>query len=274
MRSISLLEKVYKTIDAVITAPLNEKVSARQNAKILILSGASNYKRIGAFINLINRVVPGIDRKASKYLMRSKKLPLAEGRLALLNYGSGSTVFRYQNAYGDHVVKISRVTMGKSLATLLKFSRQYKENSSKLAGWYNDKHLLVLPTHFLITQSSFLDTPCVASIQAYMYGKQEDLLRDFDDEQIVHMMKQDRQLGDQFMDFFRGTLHAIESEGLCLDMLGKNNLMLLTREDARQLLIVDYGIFNLDTLARDMPEKLKLVDKDIQRLKILAQRIA
>ena len=274
MRSISLFEKVYKTIDAVITAPLSEQVSAGQNAKMLIQFDASNYKKIGAFTNLINCVVPGVARKASRYLMRSKKLPLAEGKLALLNYGSGSTVFRYKSAHGDHVVKISRVTLGKPLAILLKFSRQYKENSVKLAEWYNNKFSLVLPSHFLITQSSFVDTPCVACLQTFMHGEQEDLLRDFDDEQIVHMMRQDRRLGDQFMDFVRGTLHAIESEGLCLDMLGKNNLMLLTRENSMQLLIVDYGIFNLDTLAREMPERLKLVDNDIQRLKMLAQRLA
>ena len=274
MRSIPLPGKVYKTIDAVITAPLNEQTSARENAKMLIQSGVPDYKRIGAFINLINRVIPGIARKASRYLMRSKKLPFAEGRLTLLNIGSGSTVFRYQNACGDLVVKTSRRTLGKPLATLLKFSRQYRENYNKLTKWYNDKHSLVLPSHFIITRCSLLDTPCVASLQSCMDGKHEDLLRDFDDEQIVHMMRQDQRLRDQFMCFIRGTLHGIKSEGLCLDMLGKNNLMLLTRKNVMQLLIVDYGIFNLDTLARDMPEKFKLVDRDIQRLKMLAQHIA
>ena len=78
----------------------------------------------------------------------------------------------------------------------------------------------------------------------------------------------------QFSEFIRGTLRAVESEGLCLDMLGKNNLMLLTHENAMQLLIVDHGIFELDTLARDMPEKFKLVENDVRRLKMLAQRMA
>ncbi len=44
------------------------------------------------------------------------------------------------------------------------------------------------------------------------------------------MMRQNGRLAAQFSEFIRGTLRAVESEGLCLDMLGKNNLMLLTHE--------------------------------------------
>lgn len=273
MKSTSLRDKAFKIIDAIITAPVHAQASAGQNARLLVQSGGSNYKKMGAFINLLDCFIPGIGRKASLYFLRSKKLALAEGRLTLLDFGSGATVLRYENASGDYVVKISRKSLGKPAVTLLQFSREYQESYSKLVAWYNQKYPIVPSSHFFISQSTFLDTPCIVCVQDFVDGEQEDLLRDYDDEQIVQMMKRDRRLGDEFMEFIRGTLQAVESEGLCLDMLGRKNLMLLTRDKVKQLVIVDLGVFNLDTLARDMPEKLKLVQDDVQRLKMLGQRI-
>jgi hypothetical protein len=263
----------YRAVDAAITAPLNAHVSNYQNVKLLIQPGASNHVKMGAFINIFNNFVPGTSRAVSNYLMRSDNLPLPRGQLTLLSYGTGSTVYRYENANEAYVVKTSRRTLGKPPSVLLKFSEQYRENFNKLDRWYNKRHCLVVPSLFLIIQSTLLNIPCVACIQGFVHGEQEDLLRDYDDAQIIEMMRHDERLGVQFKDFVWATVNSIRSEGLCFDMLGKNNLMLLTHEDGRQLVIVDYGIFNLDTLARHTPEKLKLVDKDIKRLKALAKRM-
>ncbi|MEH6588772.1 MAG: hypothetical protein V7746_00870 [Halioglobus sp.] len=99
-------------------------------------------------------------------------------------------------------------------------------------------------------------------------------MRDYDDDQIVKLVRQDVQLGEQLEDFIHATVNAVESEGLCLDFLGANNLMLLSYENRRKLLLLDHGIFDLGVLEKEQPEKLVRIKNDIKRLKGLAERIA
>lgn len=103
----------------------------------------------------------------------------------------------------------------------MRSSRQYKLNPSKLVNWYDNKCSPILPTDLIITQSSFLDTPCSACMQAFMHGEQEDLLHNFNAELIFYLMWHDSRVDDQFLHFIRGTPHAIESDGICPDILGK-----------------------------------------------------
>lgn len=273
-KSISFLDKFYRIIDALITAPLEESDTAYQHAKLLVSPASSQYKKIGASINFIASFLPGVNKAVSKYLLQSSKLPLPPGSFVLFNYGFGATVFRYQNASDDYAVKISRRSLGKNPAVQLEFCRQCIANFNCLCRWYNKRHSLAVSSHYLIVQSTVFNVPCVACIQALVQGVQEDLLRDYDDDQIVELAMQDPRLGEQLRDFIQATVTAVESEGLCLDFLGDKNVMLLNYGNRRTLVLLDHGVFDLSVLEKEQPEKLLRIKKDIERMKGLARRIA
>ena len=81
---------LYRSLDAVVTAPLRPRRSVAQYVGSILASRASNYGRVGSFVNLVDAVLPGTARRAGKLICRPIELPFPAEKVELLAYGSGA----------------------------------------------------------------------------------------------------------------------------------------------------------------------------------------
>ena len=81
------------------------------------------------------------------------------------------------------------------------------------------------------------------------------------------MSKEDDSFRDRVSFFARRTLDLVASRGLCVDLLGVENLLVVRDGGSWSLKLIDYGIFELASLERDSPAVLSRLRSRLRRLR-------
>jgi hypothetical protein len=252
---------IYKSLDAVLTAPLRPQQGRPGYLKTILNINSSNYERVAAGTNLVNSFVPGFARQVSSSLCDTSRFPLAEADIQLMSYGSGSTVFLIKMLDRDWVLKIYRRSLGKKGSSLDQIANHFKEKYETVSSWYNGRFNLVPPAHFLILYGPIFSSPAAAVLQPFIHGRKSDLFLDYSNANLLELMKNDQKLADRVLYFIERTLHIYNQHNLCIDFLGRENLMLVEENGRHKLLIIDNGIFNLNALylnARDVWKQMTI----------------
>jgi hypothetical protein len=98
-------------------------------------------------------------------------------------------------------------------------------------------------------------------LQPFIHGRKSDLFLDYSNANLLELMKNDQKLADRILYFIERTLHIYNQHNLCIDFLGRENLMLVEENGRHKLLIIDNGIFNLNALylnARDVWKQMTI----------------
>ncbi len=246
---------VYRSLDAVLTAPLRSRKPRLQHLRGVVSPRSTNYDRVGSLVRLVDAIVPGTDRAASRLLFRPDLLPLRSERVLLLGSGSGATVFLLESERRRCVVKAYRRTIGRSRESLVELAAEYRDRWKAIASWYEGPYDVVAPARYLILHGPLLGQPAVACVQPYFGGEKRDPFTDFEDGELPRLMREDEGLGEQLRWFARRTLDLRAARGQCIDLLGARNLV-VTRDRDRgpfQLKLIDYGIFDLRPLEGASP---------------------
>lgn len=267
---------LYKSFDAVMTARLRPKGSARTNLAALLNPNKANYDRVAAIAHLIDRLVPGAMTAFIRLLIRDSKFPFRDVSLVPLGYGSGSTVFRLPGRDCDHVLKIYRRSLGKRSRPLMALTAEFKEKYDTVSAWYNGAVQLVPPAQFLILHGPILAGPAAAVLQPYIEGEIKDLFCDFSDAQLLAMMADDPDFRRQFLFFAQQTVRIWAEQGMCLDMLGYGNVAMIENETGTgcRLLIIDNGIFRLEEIRKKSPRAFARLEQYLSRLRSLLVRLS
>ena len=264
----------YKSLDAVLTAPLRPRQKKRDYVRTVLDFGASNYDRVAAGTNLVNAIIPGSVKKISAPLRNTAGFPLPDVEVELMSYGSGSTVFLLKQPGKKWVLKVYRRSLGKKGQSLDQIANHFKTKYQKVCSWYNDGFDLVPPAHFLLINGPIFGSPAAAVLQKFIDGRKHDLFLDFTDEDILHLMEKNSNLLEQFLYFIKKTLSIFESYNKCFDFLGRENLMLVKNNDNYRLLVIDYGIFHIPDLMYTDPQAYNEIQARLVRLHYLQEKLS
>ena len=256
----------YKMLDAFMTASLRPRRSTLDYIRSVLNPRTSNYDRVASTANLIAGICPSLSKRTFKFLLRSQQLPFRQCAIELMNYGSGSTVFLMTVGGEQRVVKVFRRSLGRNRPGLMAIAHEFISKYRLVASWYKD---LVPPTQFLILNGPILGRPAVALVQPYLDGEKKDLFRDFLHDELVSLMQNHPLLNEQIRFFAKQTLYCHEKLNLCLDFLGRENVMVLKSKDTFTLHIIDNGYFALEAFHREKPEMLDQIEEYILKLKRL-----
>lgn len=251
---------------------LQPKQSAFDQLKAALSYNSPSYARTMSTVNLVDRIIPGIASRISRWMLRNSYFPWEPGNIQLIAFGSGAAVFKSDWKSGAKVLRIYRRSLGKSPSGLLGTAEYYKKNYETVLAWYGGSLDLVLPMEFLVLEGPRLVGPVAASLQPYIKAEKRDIFEDFSDTDFVKLMKANPFLRDQFLFFVKQTLCQWDEGKICYDFVGRENLLLVKQEGSYRLKIVDVGFFKFDLPEFNLPGKVAQIEQKIQRLKHLYQQ--
>lgn len=269
-RRIEILRSKYflKMLDAVVTATLRPHRSTLDSMRSALKPRLPHYDRVASAANVFAGLCPSISRRTFKYLIRSRQLPFHQCGIELMNYGSGSTVFLMTIGVEQLVLKVYRRSLGRNRLGLMTLAHEYKSNYQMVSSWYQD---LVPPSQILILNGPLLGRPALGLVQPYLNGEKKDLFRDFLPNDLISLMKANPHLSQQIQFFAKQTLYCYQKLNVCLDFLGRENVMVLKNQGTFSLHIIDTGYFAMEAFRREKPEKQAQFEEYILKLKRLLE---
>ena len=241
---------VYRSLDAVVTAPLRPRRSVARYVGSMLSPRGSNYDRVGTLVNLVDAVLPGTARRAGKLICRPVEMPFPAQRVELLAYGSGATVFLVHSGSSRRVVKIYRRSLGVGPRRLAELVAWFRDKYDCIRSWYEEVVGLVWPSEFVLLPGPILGRPAVACVQQYIDQEPTDFFRCLAEGRLEASLEQSDELRRQVAGFAERTLHVCRTLRRCPDFLGRNNLSIVGRGHEQRLRLIDYGIFDLDAAGR------------------------
>ncbi len=261
-----------RLLDAAVTAPARRRRRRRALARAL-LSAPRSFDRAAAAVNLLDRLIPGLALGLAHRLTSTAPLALAATAIEPLDFGSGATVFRLATPGGPRALKVFRRSLGRPLAEQRAVAAYYAARHRTVSEWYAPVPGLVAPAAFLILPGPIGGRPVAAAVQPLLAGRKRCFFGDLDADAALRLLSQDRDLSQQFHAFALVTLECWRKGERCLDLVGRENVMLLEVEGRARLVIVDCGIFELAAMRREAPVRYAALGERIGRLEALVGRL-
>lgn len=265
---------LYRSLDAVLTAPKRPGRGMLEHLRRVFSPRSMYYDRITSLACLTDRLAPGSGRKASALLFRPGLIPFHCERVELVSAGSGSSVFLIETRRGRFVLKAYRRTIGEGRVRLVDHAARFRERFETVRSWYSGPHDIVALARFLIVHGPLLKRAAVACLQPYIEGEKHDFLADYDDGELVGLLKANDRLREQFTFFARRTLEIRCGQALSVDCLGAQNLMLTRDAGSWRLKLIDYGIQDLLSLQHRKPATYSRIARNFSRLQSLLEAVS
>lgn len=271
-RTLQIRPLISKIVYAVLLSSLQSHPSTTAPSRPFRRPDSSRFNRAASIVRIIDRVIPGVSKRLSRRIYINSQFPWSPVSTELIARGSGAAVFKLNWSSGPKVVRIYRRSLGHSLDGLLRVASYYQNRYRLLCGWYGGSLGLIPEMEFLVLKGPHLVGPVAASLQPYIHGQKSDLFLDFSDEELLRLLKAHPLVREQFLFFARQTLRQWDEGKMCLDFLGKQNVMIVNQGGKHRLCLPDLGIFEFETLAEKHPRKISQIEKRINRLALLYER--
>lgn len=269
---MQIRQLISKIFYAVLLSSLQSNPPSTVSRRFLPRYDSSRYSRAVSIVHMVDRVIPGVSTRLSRRIYINSRFPWRQVSTELIARGSGAAIFKLNWSHGPKVVRIYRRSLGRSLDGLLKVAAYYQSRYRMLSNWYGGPLGLVPEMQFLVLQGPSLVGPVAASLQPYIQGQKRDLFQDFTDDELLRLLKEKHFFREQFLFFAKQTLRQWEEGKMCLDFLGRQNVMIVNQGGNYRLCLPDLGIFEFEILAKKHPKKIAQIEKRIQQLAYLYEK--
>lgn len=272
-RASAKLGWMYKSLDAVMTASLQQGARKKDLFRSVVRRKSSNYARVSSFVRLLDSVRPGLAQGFANALYGLDRFPAEGYQISLLGFGSGATVFLLENERERKVLKIFRRSLGKSVRTALQVAMDYRRKYRDIAGWFNDRCEVAVPSAYLVLHGPLLGATAAAVLQPYIEGKKLDLFEDFTEDEAVQLGQSDSIFRLQLLDFSRQLFAVLGEKEVCFDLVGRENLMLVESGEGIRLKIADTGVFDVAAVRENSPALYRRLQEHLERLRAIRDRL-
>ncbi len=265
---------LYRSLDAVVTAPLRPPRRFTAHLRSVVSVRSSNYDRVGSLVNIVDAIAPGAARRAGSIICRPVQLPFPADRIEPLAFGSGATVFLVHDGGRRKVLKIYRRSLGARPQRLASLIAMYRGKYETIRSWYDGVTELVWPAEFMTLPGPVLGGPAIACVQDYIDGEMTDFFEGFSNGDLATLLRGSDTLRRQFLHFAERTLDVARTLHRCPDFLGANNLAIVGDGRRRRLHLIDYGSIGLEACGDRTPEARKRITGCLDRISSLAELCA
>jgi hypothetical protein len=257
---------LYKAADALATS-IYAPVAGQEDA------GSKAYRRARAFARMARALAPGTVARSAARVVSARQMPFPMTSIELLGFGSGSTVFLVRDASDRlSVLKIFRKSLGRNSSELRRQLEYRRSAYATVARWYRGLNI-VPASHFLLLHGPILSLAAVGCLQPLIPSARIDLLHGMTDRKLTDLVSADAYLLRTVQSFIRRTIRTARMERASIDLVGKDNVVLVRDEASHRLVILDQGIYRFDVKASRDPDALARLHDQLQVLEQLGQRI-
>jgi hypothetical protein len=258
---------LYKAADALVTSTYVAPSSRTTG-------GSPTYKRGVSISRATHLIAPGLMRRTADRILDENGSPFAVGPLELLGYGSGATVFQVQDA-SRHTwaLKIFRKSLGRRPEELRRQLANRRATHETVTRWYSDLDI-VPPSYFLLLHGPVLSLPAVGCLQPMIPTDRIDLLYGLSEPELLKLVSADANLGATVRSFIVRTLRAAHKDRAAIDLVGRDNVVLVPDGVSYRLVLLDLGIYRFDVKATRNPDALARLHDQLHVLERLERRIA
>jgi hypothetical protein len=248
---------VFRTLDAVVTAPLAPR-RATGLAQVLLPLRQPHYRRVQSAVNYVETLCPRLIRGTRRWLVRSDRLALTGYRgPEPLGFGAACTAFNLPaqpavDCRTDAVLRVVRSTLGRPTQAATAAAREARGRYRRISRLYQGGDL-ILPTSFLVMHTPLLGRTAAVSIQPRLPEDARDLFADFTDVELLTVMRGDPAFAGQLRFFVIRTAASVRSLGRCVDLVGRGNVLVVSTPAGPRLRIIDFGELNLADWAVSKP---------------------
>ena len=266
-RKFSFRYFLLKAADAAVTSTLPQ-TRWTDDARALMHPRGANYDRVASAARLTARICPGLTDRLLRSLLRPELLPFAVSSIGVAGYGFSATVFRAGAGDREYALKIYRDSLGYGVEEALETAAHFRRQHDRIAATYNRERKLVLPVRFCVLCAPLLGSVAAAGVQPFLERNRLDLFHDLHDEKLLDMAREHEGFRLDLKAFADATLQLARTDDFCLDILGRENVV-VALSPAPRLLIMDTGGFQLSHLQRVFPDRLARLERYLARLENL-----
>lgn len=260
---------LLRALDAIVTADPDGALAGMPRGR-----GTSNFHRMQRLVRATHGFLPGVVGWITKSLHRQRVVPFRERVGEVVGFGAGSTVYalrgRGDGEEPELVLKIFRNSLGRPLPTLLEHAALLRGRYRRVSGWYSGMSIAV-PVEYVILHSPLLDQPAVAGLQPFVSGEKHDFFELVETGGWREMVRRHRTLREQFRLFVERTLAVYDTEDVCLDLVGRDNLLVVVRDGRPRLKVIDYGVLDLAEQRRTAPWRAEAATERVMSLQRLLE---
>jgi hypothetical protein len=228
--------------------------------------GSSMFQRVGALTRCLAACMPSafVGARARGDWERFEELPISGTMGKTLAVGSVASCIVVEGPAPRLVIKSWRYSLGCPTEQLVALARELQHEYETVKRWYHGIPNLLPRTVHVVLKAPMHRVPVVAS---------RDLLRDHSDEALVDLLSRHDSLRSHFKAFAAGTRRAWDEEGRFLDMIGRDNVMLVETDSGPQLCVADFGIWDLERQRRYAPYRYLRAEQVRDRLERIADQL-
>lgn len=237
--------------------------------------GSSMFHRVGALTRCLSAFIPRalVGARARGDWETFEELPVSGTKGKTLAVGSVASCVVIDGPAPRLVIKSWRYSLGCPTEQLVSLARELQHEYETVKRWYHDIPNLLPRTVHVVLRAPMHRVPVVAAIQELVVEPSTDLLRAHSDEALVDLMSTHDTLRSQLRAFAAGTRRAWDEEGRFLDMIGRDNVMLVQTDSGPQLRVADFGIWDLEQQRRYAPHRYLRAEQARDRLERIADRV-
>lgn len=255
----------YCALDAVYMAPTRAPQPPRTFLRDALGGSSANFDRVGAFARYLSARAPRWMEGVQARLEKLDALPVGITNTRRLGYGTRSSCVILESS-PPRVLKFLRCSLGQGIDSIVELCRYERDEYETLQRWYAGIPRLFPPTIHLILHAPMRGLPAAAQIQDLIVGGHKDLLSGHSDDELVALLERHEALRAHFHLFVVRTRRVWDTEGRFLDMVGRDNVLVLETPRGPELRVADFGIWDLARQERVRPDLLARAVEALDRL--------
>lgn len=231
--------------------------------------------KIGVVMQVLDRLIPGLGITLSAIVNSSESLPFKSDQPTIVAHGREQQVYKI-NVNGEPLaLKLNMDLRGADLNSLIQQATKIKNEHKRMQGWYGHIPGFIPDERILILHGPPFSFPTVAAIQPFIDGDFHCFFEDFTQEQLVDLMREDQELGKNFMLFAERFQEIAQEEQEYPDLLANGNLAIVSNDDKHQLVFIDpHVIYNREAIRQLSPKDRERLDIRTQRIRSVYERIS
>lgn len=238
------LSRMERVVEEVIV----DKKLVKNPFNVLWEKKSSKYQKVSAALSIISIITPETIKKnyRKNFIYFQDKMPFDIKDYKLEEkIGSGGMNNVYllkpqRNNLFSFVLKINRsFSEPKNINSLLQSAIKQKKEYQGIKTAYEKVQNLIPKEDYFLIHGPRLGKPAVALLQKYMGKNMKDIFTDYKKEDLLKLLADNSSLSQQLKDFVDATEANPNLLANELDLLGKDNLVIVGNKDEERLLFID-----------------------------------